>query len=106
MMTGKNERTKTRKKEYTIYIHENGFSKKKLKMILWRAKRVVVAERSEASMPSEARRRSRAKRGVDATERSEGVSSWGGCTGSRGSAPENFEILAPLDARKLLLGSR
>ena len=64
--------------------------------------------------PTEARRRfDRAKRGrakwsETSTERSDGANSWGlwGAvsppTGSRDSAPENFEILVPLDARKLL----
>ena len=48
----------------------------------------------------------RAKRGVDATEGTEGAISWGVWgrppTGFRGSGPKNFEILVPLDGRKLL----
>ena len=70
-------------------------------------------DRSEAKgRPSEAResqaKQGRAKRSETSTERSEGANSWGlwGAvsppTGSRDGAPENFEILVPLDARKLL----
>ena len=63
-------------------------------------------DRSKAKVRPRDLRESQAKRDVD--ERGEGANSWGlwGAvsppTGSRDSAPENFEILVPLDARKLL----